>query len=62
MYNHNCVIYLFLFLLSADNASYISKSKVSLPLSKVKSIIKSDPDVALTGSEAVYLMTKVSTE
>ncbi|XP_003383552.1 PREDICTED: DNA polymerase epsilon subunit 4-like [Amphimedon queenslandica] len=43
-----------------DNASYISKSKVSLPLSKVKSIIKSDPDVAMTGSEAVYLMTKMT--
>ena len=51
---------MYFLLYTVSGGSFAGKSKVNLPLSKVKSIIKSDPDVALTGSDTVYVMTKVS--
>ena len=61
IYFHTKIIFCVYFLLyTVSGGSFAGKSKVNLPLSKVKSIIKSDPDVALTGSDTVYVMTKVS--
>ena len=36
-----------------------SRTLVNLPLTRVKNIMKSDPDVALTGQETVLLIAKV---
>lgn len=59
-YTIKIIFCMYFLLYTASGGSFVGKSKVNLPLSKVKSIIKSDPDVALTGSDTVYVMTKVS--
>ena len=58
-YTIKIIFCMYFLLYTASGGSFAGKSKVNLPLSKVKSIIKSDPDVALTGSDTVYVMTKV---